>query len=47
MQVVLNKCFVLNPEIKFGTDPSYRFRTQKRRTLIPKNDVTEPKVRLL
>jgi len=25
MQVVMNKCFLLNPEKKFGPDPSFRF----------------------
>jgi len=25
MQIVMNKCFLLNPENKFGADPSYRF----------------------
>jgi len=28
MQIVLNKCFVLNPK-KIGADPSCRLRTQK------------------
>jgi len=46
MQVVLNKCF-LNPEEKFGADPSCRFRMQKTHILIPKNDITEPKARQL
>jgi len=26
MQVVINKCFLLNREKKFGADPSCRFR---------------------
>jgi len=32
----------------FGADPSRRFREKnaKKRTLVPKNDVTEPKVKL-
>jgi len=52
MQVVMNKCFILNPEKILGTDLSCRFRknaktAQLRRTPIPKNDVTEPKTRLL
>jgi len=49
MQVVRSKCFLLNPEKKFGADPSCRFqkKTQKNAPLIPKNDVTEPKARLL
>jgi len=44
MQVVMNKCCLLNPEKKIGADPSCCFR-EKRKThiLIPKNDVTEPK----
>jgi len=34
MQVVINKCFHLNPETKFGEDPSCRFREKrKKRTL--------------
>jgi len=50
MQVVMNKCFLLNPETKkIGiADVSCRFqKMQKMHTLIPKNDVTEPKFRLL
>jgi len=51
MQVVMNKCFLLNPEKKkkIGADPSCRFREQYKQThtLILKNDVTEPKARLL
>jgi len=48
MQVVMNKCFLLNPEKKIGTDPSCRLlEKRKKHTLNPKNDVTEPKVRLL
>jgi len=40
----MNKCFLLNPKKKFGTDPSCRFREKhKNAPLIPKNDVTEPK----
>jgi len=43
----MNKSFLLNPE-KNGADPSYRFREYtKTHTLIPRNDVTEPKARLL
>jgi len=39
----MNKCFK-----KFGADPTCRFREKRRKThtLIPKNDVTEPKPRL-
>jgi len=34
MQVVINKFFLLNPEKKFGADPSCRFREKrKKRTL--------------
>jgi len=48
MQVVMNKCFLLNSEKKFGTDPSCRFREKRKNLpLIPKNDVTDPKARLL
>jgi len=49
MQMVMNKCFILNPEKKIGADPSCRFREKRKKTytLIPKNDVTEPKARLL
>jgi len=39
MQVVLKKCFLLNPEKKISADPSCRFR--EKHTLIPKSDVTE------
>jgi len=41
----MNKCFLLNPEKKFGADSSWCFRENA--TLIPKNDVTKPKARLL
>jgi len=38
----------LNCEKNFDTDPSWRFREKsKNTTLILKNDVTEPKARLL
>jgi len=48
MQIVMNKCFLLNPEKKFGTNPSCRFREKsKNAPLIPENDVTDPKARLL
>jgi len=44
MQVVINKCFLLNPEKNFA---QIRFvvleRNAKHAPLIPKNDVTEPK----
>jgi len=32
---------------KFTADPSCRFRERRKNTLIPKNDVTEPKARRL
>jgi len=49
MQVVMNKCFLQNPEKKkIRTDPSYRFREKRKNVpLISKNDVTDPKARLL
>jgi len=41
-------CFLLNPEKKFGEDPSCRFREKRKNVpLISKNDVTVPKARLL
>jgi len=45
----MNKYFLLNPEKKFGADPSCRFwkKNAKNAPLIPKNDVTEPKARRL
>jgi len=44
----MNKCFHLNPEKKFGVDPSSRLREKRKNApLIPKNDVIEPKARLL
>jgi len=30
MQVVMNKCFLINPEKKFGADPACRFRESKK-----------------
>jgi len=45
MQVVMNKCFLLNPEKIW-----HRFVlsfSRKNAPLIPKNDVTEPKARLI
>jgi len=39
--VIMNKCFLQNPEKKLGADPS------KIAPLIWKNYVTEPKARLL
>jgi len=29
MQVVMNKCFLLNPEKKLGANPSCRFRDKR------------------
>jgi len=45
MQVVMNKCFLLNPEKKLAQIRLVVF--EKNAPLIPKNDVTEPKARLL
>jgi len=45
MQVVINKCLLLIPEKKIGADLSYLI--QEKRNFISKNDVTEPKARLL
>jgi len=41
--------FFLNPEKKFGADSSCRFREKRKKThtLIPKDNVTEPKARRL
>jgi len=39
MQVVMNKCFLLNPEKNLAQ--------HKNAPLIPKNDVTEPKAWLI
>jgi len=49
MQVVINMCFHLNPEKKFGADPFVVFekKNAKNVPLITKNDVTVPKARLL
>jgi len=44
MQVVINKCFLLNPEKKSAQIRLVVFKKNaKTHTLIPKNDVTEPK----
>jgi len=45
MQVVMNKCFLLNPEKKLAQIHLVIF--EKNAPLIPKNDVTEPKASLL
>jgi len=52
MQVVINKCFFLNPEKKLAQIRLVVFEknakiAQLQRIPIPKNDVTEPKTRLL
>jgi len=41
----MNKCFLLNPEKNFGADSYCRFR--EKRNFNSKNDVTEPKARIL
>jgi len=48
MQVVMNKSFLLNPD-KIWRRPVLLFsrQTQKTHTLIPKDDVNEPKARPL
>jgi len=45
MQVVMNKCFLLNPDKKFGAILLVVF--EKNAPLLLNKDVTEPKVRLL
>jgi len=45
MQVVMNKCFLLNPEKKMAQIRLVVFEINA--PLIPKNDVTEPKDRRL
>jgi len=48
MQVAMNTCFLLNPEKKLAQIRLVVFKKNaKMHTLIPKNDVTEPKARLL
>jgi len=48
MQVIMNKCFFLNPEKNFAQIRLVVFeKNAKTHALIPKNDVTEPKARLL
>jgi len=47
-KVVMNKCFLLNPEKKLAQIRFVLFeKNAKNAPLILKNDVTEPKVRLL
>jgi len=45
----MNKCLLLNPGKKFGADPSCSFQEKRKKyaLLIPKNDDTEPKAKLL
>jgi len=45
MQVVMIKCFLLNPEKRLAEIRFVVF--EKNAPLIPKNNVTEPKARLL
>jgi len=48
MQAVMNKCFLLNLEKKLAQIRLVVFEKHvKNAPLIPKNDVTEPKARLL
>jgi len=48
MQVVRKKCFLLNPEKNLAQIRLVVFeKIEKNASLIPKNDVTEPKARLL
>jgi len=49
MQVVMNKCFLLNPEKKIWRRSVLSFlrKTQKNALLNSKNDITELKARLL
>jgi len=48
MKVVINKCFLLSPEKNWRRSVlSFSRKMQKTHTLIPTNDVTDPKVRLL
>jgi len=45
MQVVMNKCFLLNPEKNLAQIRLVVF--EKNASLVPKSDVTEPKAKLL
>jgi len=48
MQVVINKCFLQNPEKNLAQIRLVVFeKNSKNGPLIPKNDITEPKARLL
>jgi len=47
MQVIMNKCFLLNPEKNLVQIRFVEFeKNAKYASLIPENDVTEPKARL-
>jgi len=47
MKVVMNTCFLLKKK-KIGADPFCCYQEKRKNVpLIPKNDVTEPKARLL
>jgi len=46
MQVVMNKCFLINPEKKLAQIRLIVFeKNAKNASLMPKNNVTEPKAR--
>jgi len=48
MQIVINKCFLLNPGKNLGQICLVIFqKNAKMITLISKNDITDPKVMLL
>jgi len=48
MQVLINKYFLLNPEKKLAQSRLLVFKKNaKIASLFPKNDIIEPKVRLL
>jgi len=48
MQVIINKCFLLNPKKNLAQIRLVVFqKNAKTAPLIPKNDVTEPKAKLL
>jgi len=45
MQVVMNNCFLLSPEKKMAQIRLVVF--EKNASIIPKNDITDPKARLI
>jgi len=47
MQIVMKKCFLLKPEKKLYRSVFVFEQNTKKYTLIPKNDVTETKAKLL